>query len=49
MGSAPKDVDGESAHHASDEWESAKLRQLEMDRRVVSNSILRLPSLSYYQ
>ena len=34
-GSAPAVVDDESLKHA-DEWESAKLRQTEMDRRVVS-------------
>ncbi|KAH9995589.1 hypothetical protein BJV77DRAFT_229640 [Russula vinacea] len=34
-GSVSKDVDGESAQFDSDEWESAKLRQLEMDSRVV--------------
>ncbi len=42
-GSGSKDADGESAQVASDdtdEWESAKLRQLEMDRRVVRNSFL---------
>ena len=36
-GSVSKDVDGESAQFDSDEWESAKLRQLEMDSRVVRN------------
>lgn len=36
--SVSMDVDGGDAQQASDEWESAKLRQLEMDRRVVSNS-----------
>jgi hypothetical protein len=37
----PKEPDagGSPAPHATDEWESAKLRQLEMDRRVVSSSI----------
>ncbi|KAI0295958.1 hypothetical protein BC826DRAFT_1174887 [Russula brevipes] len=49
-GSAPKEVDGESAHHASDEWESAKLRQLEMDRRVppelLSQILLHVEELS---
>jgi hypothetical protein len=39
-GSVSKDVDGGSAEFDSDEWESAKLRQLEMDRRVVRNSSL---------
>lgn len=35
-GSVPGVVDDESVQHSDDEWESAKLRQLEMDRRVVS-------------
>ncbi len=35
-GSVPGVVDDESLQHTDDEWESAKLRQLEMDRRVVS-------------
>jgi hypothetical protein len=35
-GSVPEVVDDESLQHTDDEWESAKLRQLEMDRRVVS-------------
>lgn len=39
-GSVSKDVDEENTQFASDEWESAKLRQLEMDRRVVRNSFL---------
>ena len=34
--SAPAVVDDESLQHSDDEWKSAKLRQLEMDRRVVS-------------
>jgi hypothetical protein len=33
--SAPAVVEDESLQHAGDEWESAKTRQLEMDRRVV--------------
>ncbi len=37
-GSVSKDAEEGSAQAASDEWESAKLRQLEMDRRVVRNS-----------
>ena len=37
-GSESKDAEEGSAQVASDEWESAKLRQLEMDRQVVSNS-----------
>lgn len=37
-GSVSKDAEEGSAQVASDEWESAKLRQLEMDRRVVRNS-----------
>jgi hypothetical protein len=42
-GSGSKDADGESAQVAgddTDEWESAKLRRLEMDRQVVRNSFL---------
>ena len=39
-GSMPQDADTGSAEYPSDEWESAKLRQFEMDRRVVSGSIL---------
>lgn len=35
-GGAPAVVEDESTQHNVDEWESAKLRQLEMDRRVVS-------------
>ena len=39
-GSVSKDAEEKGAQVvASDEWESAKLRQLEMDRRVVSNSL----------
>ena len=38
--SMPKDADTGSAEHPSDEWESAKLRQFEMDRRVVSDFVL---------
>lgn len=38
-GGMPKDADTGSAEGPSDEWESAKLRQLEMDRRVVSGFI----------
>ncbi len=34
--SATRGVDGDSLHHTDDEWESAKLKQLEMDSRVVS-------------
>ena len=34
--SAPAVVEDESLQHNVDEWESAKIRQLEMDRRVVS-------------
>jgi hypothetical protein len=34
--SAPTVVDDESLQRADDRWESAKIRQLEMDRRVVS-------------
>jgi hypothetical protein len=45
--SKPEDAEEGSAQVASDEWESAKLRQLEMDRRVVRNSIFSLPPLSY--
>ena len=41
-GSVSKDVDEESAQFASDEWESAQLRQLEMDRRVVRMSFFSL-------
>jgi hypothetical protein len=37
--SVPKDLETEGSEHTTDEWESAKLRQLEMDRRVVSSSI----------
>jgi hypothetical protein len=37
-GGVSKDAEEGSAQGASDEWESAKLRQLEMDRRVVRNS-----------
>lgn len=37
-GSVSKEVDGENTQFDSDEWESAKLRQLEMDSRVVRNS-----------
>jgi hypothetical protein len=37
-GSAPAVVEDESLQHTDDEWESAKIRQLEMDRRVVSVS-----------
>ena len=37
-GSVPKDAEEGSEQVASDEWESAKLRQLEMDRQVVRNS-----------
>lgn len=36
-GSVSKDAEEGSAQVASDEWESAKLRQLEMDSRVVRN------------
>jgi hypothetical protein len=39
-GSMAKGVDTGSAEDPSDEWESAKLRQLEMDRRVVSGFTL---------
>jgi hypothetical protein len=35
----PKDPDAGAAPHATDEWESARQRQLEMDRSVVSSSI----------
>jgi hypothetical protein len=39
--SVPKDPETGGSHHATDtdEWESAKLRQLEMDRIVVSSFI----------
>ncbi|KAH9993740.1 hypothetical protein BJV74DRAFT_366792 [Russula compacta] len=37
-----KDVDGGGAQHASDEWESAKLRQIEMDRRVPPELLSRI-------
>jgi hypothetical protein len=46
-GSVSKDEEEGSAQVASDEWESAKLKQLEMDRRVVRNSSFSLPPLSY--
>ena len=36
--SVPKDPETGSAQNATDEWESAKLRQVEMDRRVVRSS-----------
>lgn len=39
-GSVPGVVDDESPQHTDDEWESAKLRQIEMDRRVVSASFV---------
>jgi hypothetical protein len=42
-GNVSKDVDGGSEQFASDEWESAKLRQLEMDRRVVRTPFFLLP------
>lgn len=45
-GSVSKDVDEGSEQFASDEWESAKLRQLEMDRRVV-RTLFCLLFLSY--
>ncbi|SRR6266478_1152342 len=45
-GSVSKDADEGSAQVASDEWESAKLRQLEMNRRVVSNSSCLSPCLT---
>ena len=38
-GSIPQEAETGSEEHPSDEWESAKLRQLEMDRRVVSGFI----------
>ena len=48
-GSVSKDAEEESAQVASDEWESAKLRQLEMDRRVVRNSFIPyLPCLTRF-
>ena len=37
-GSVSKDAEDGSTQVASDEWESAKLRKIEMDRRVVRNS-----------
>src|SRR6266850_883734 len=37
--SVPKDPETGDSELATDEWESAKLRQSEMDRRVVSSSI----------
>jgi hypothetical protein len=46
-GSVSKDAEEGSAQVASDEWESAKLRQLEMDSRVVRNSFFPLPHSSY--
>src|SRR6266851_2563176 len=38
-GTVSNDADAGSAEGAGDEWESAKLQQLEMDRRVVSSTI----------
>jgi len=46
-GSVEKELDEDDAQHAGDEWESAKLRQLEMDRKVVSNSNRLLPSFTF--
>jgi hypothetical protein len=46
-GSVPKGAEEASAQVASDEWESAKLRQTEMDRRVVRKSFFSyLPCLT---
>ncbi|KAI9464616.1 hypothetical protein BJY52DRAFT_831440 [Lactarius psammicola] len=41
-GSAPGVVEDESLQHTDDEWESAKLRQLEMDRRVPPELLSRI-------
>ncbi|KAH9967282.1 hypothetical protein BC827DRAFT_1264129 [Russula dissimulans] len=41
-GSVTKDLDENDTQHASDEWESAKLRQLEMDRRVPPELLSRI-------
>lgn len=41
-GSVPGVVDDESLQHTDDEWESAKQRQLEMDRRVPPELLSRI-------